>query len=1718
MKVETTDGLSLLGGDTGGPVTDGSFTTTLTFLPTALGWARADVTVEQVGADGTVIGYDTNSVFFLFEERDVWVSTSSDVDLRLKRLAALGGGTGAAGAAALGSASGSTTESVDNIIGSFAEESDTALPEEPMTPEEQKLQQLLGDTAEEPIAKEAAPISEEARSITVKGRILWTDKAGNTHGLPQATVQIWEEDPISADDLLATVSTNAAGDYSASITADDGIGGGGPDVYIRVLSQSAAALIHAPGVADPYFMQSTTTDDVADGATVVKNLTANNSATNQNVFSVHHALVIAGTYAGQLNGTMPSRIETIYPTTDATFSFFRPSPQQLHIALKGPAVGNLTAHAWDVIHHEYGHYFQAVAGFVDSPGGSHTFNVNLTTYDGGRTKDQAGGLAWSEGWATFFGISGQVALGTSALGIPTVGNTSYEAPYNGLNVNIETGPGKGEDDELSVASGLFDLFDNQRDGLDEVAIPDRTLFQAFKSNAAKRMGAGWDAVAKGRSNQEKTLIGAALGQNEINPILVAPADGYTANAAAPPTFRWNRNGGGTPNPLNDWIITFYKADLNTEILSISDQARFTQAGDDASFTPTADEWSTILAGDGLIKWVVKGKNTAATETPGGTLERYWSNARTIGGVNIAMVIDDTGSMGDEIDGVKSGLQAFIDGLRAREGTPPTIQLITFKDNVTVRITSNDLDAVSAAVASLFASGGGDCPEYGAHALQLASQNVSAGGTVLFATDASPQPGVDLGQVIATLRAKGVAVNTILSGDCAGGIEPGGSQLPYAGDQEETVAGAPEPGDGASDPLDPITDAGQPPIDDHSDTRDGATVLLVDGPPTSGQIGTAVAGSDTDDLIDYFQVSLEAGTTYSVVPAVYGGYVSSLIFQDADGNNIQYLNTTTASLVTPVETGIYYLQVNGYTGYPTNYSMQVAIDPLAGLASSALDIFSTISSLTGGAFVVNTNGRTPEYSAAVRNVIESSVSPSVVAASPSKLPQGTNFTLQLRGGKTNWREGATVAFSGTGITTGEVFVESATSLTVDVTIAGDAELGFRDVTVTTPLGEGTEEAVGISVVEVTSPSSSPQLVNVTPPTVSRGATLDLTVNGVNTSFDADSTPTFGSGITVNGTTLVSATRLISNVTVDPTADIGFRTTQVDGLSLLRSILVDVGAVGLPVIAGVTPNAGKAGQTLDVVISGADTNFVDGETTADFGSGITVNGVSVDGPTTATANITIAGDALVGFRTVTVTTGAQTASLPNAFFVDLSVVRITNGPGSVTNPVASAGTTDVYVDAVGPSGQTVSYAWWSDCGDLGDNGYYSDQSAEDPTWTAPVNRTGATLNCSLGVIVSSTGTEETATDSFTQQVFVEPSSVSISEGPSTDTNPVYPGGQTFLSVGVDSNWTVPVQYSWTASCPGGNNGGFSDPAAAVTLWTPPPVGSTTTCDIQVVAFVPGGDDDIGHVSQTVEPVPSTGVQIYANVLPSSRSVRIGTPATAFASIVNDGSATAANCTIAPTTDIPAAFTFQRTDPETNMAVGAQGQPANILPGGAETFVIGLTPSAEINSQEVQFAFDCANSDPAPSVVGLNSLLLSASTGNEADIIAIIASPSNDGIARVPGPSGTGFFTVAGINIGNGRAVTVRPVANAGVPVSLSICETTGTADGSCLAVPGGSTRTTFLPNALKTYTVFVEGNGTPIPMDLANSRVTVRFTTSDGVVRGATSIAVQTGAPGSLLALQ
>jgi len=81
------------------------------------------------------------------------------------------------------------------------------------------------------------------------------------------------------------------------------------------------------------------------------------------------------------------------------------------------------------------------------------------------------------------------------------------------------------------------------------------------------------------------------------------------------------------------------------------------------------------------------------------------------------------------------------------------------------------------------------------------------------------------------------------------------------------------------------------------------------------------------------------------------------------------------------------------------------------------------------------------------------SPNVTSMNPTTGARGSVQNSVLING-TNLTGATTVTFSGTGVTAGNVNVLNDTTVSITVTVAADAVLGARDLTVTTPQGGGT----------------------------------------------------------------------------------------------------------------------------------------------------------------------------------------------------------------------------------------------------------------------------------------------------------------------------------------------------------------------------------------------------------------------------------------------------------------------------------------------------------------------------------------------------------------------------------------------------------------------------------------------------------------------------------------
>jgi hypothetical protein len=258
------------------------------------------------------------------------------------------------------------------------------------------------------------------------------------------------------------------------------------------------------------------------------------------------------------------------------------------------------------------------------------------------------------------------------------------------------------------------------------------------------------------------------------------------------------------------------------------------------------------------------------------------------------------------------------------------------------------------------------------------------------------------------------------------------------------------------------------------------------------------------------------------------------------------------------------------------------------------------------------------------------------------------------------------------------------------------------------------------------------------------------------------------------------------------------------------------------------------------------------------------------------------------------------------------------------------------------------------------------------------------------------------------------------------------------------------------------------------------------------------------------------LVAAALPTSRSVQVGTTATAWALVVNvDTSTTVTGVGIAPNGFIsPSDFSYQAFDPIS----APPNTPINIPPGGLEVFLIAITPSTTLVPSLVPFIFEGTNTNAAPQFSAVNTLLFSASLTQTPDPIALAATTTGGGIVDIPGSTGKSFIAVATLNVGSGGSITAEAnTGNVNLPVTLTICQTNPTT-GACInpLTAGPSATMTIAAGEQDTFLVTVQGSGT-IPFDPALNRILINFhgestpgggSTINGPVRGGTSVAVRT----------
>lgn len=504
---------------------------------------------------------------------------------------------------------------------------------------EQSYRQRLAEVHKAPgsagaVRAVTSPSPSAVATTRITGTITYRDRNNVSHPVRGATVEF--VDIMNA--IYGSARTTSTGTFSitATITVTK-------TYWVRVSSDVANGWV--ANNINPRYTAFSASKNVAPGSTwsgVTINLTRD--SLEGRAFALLDALyTVSNYYVSIRQPSWQAKLGVIYPSGDNLsyadsngLIFIRGGDTQC-----GGTWCSEDAFDWDVLGHESGHIVGRAAGMINSPGGPH--DVCAHAWSGGRSKTDAVGLAWSEGWATFYGL---VALSSGVpSGMPNAGGTDYDdptgPPHNaGINLSYSLesnsslcSPG-GDDSEVSVSRALWDFWDSANDS-ETVSWSLTNMLGRLDPANATTFSAAWQALSSGRTMTELDSAGTILETMAFSPTSVMPMSGTVGNS--PVHFAWAP--GGPPAHLNNSFTVTVRRASNLAVLA----SVFTGANTD--YLPDTATWATIAAA-GTVTVEVSGGQTTAPASSGYLSHR---NVLTIGGVPRFMVVGDSISHGLEGD-------------------------------------------------------------------------------------------------------------------------------------------------------------------------------------------------------------------------------------------------------------------------------------------------------------------------------------------------------------------------------------------------------------------------------------------------------------------------------------------------------------------------------------------------------------------------------------------------------------------------------------------------------------------------------------------------------------------------------------------------------------------------------------------------------------------------------------------------------------------------------------------------------------------------------------------------------------------------------------------------------------------------------------------------------------------------------------------------------------
>ena len=268
----------------------------------------------------------------------------------------------------------------------------------------------------------------------------------------------------------------------------------------------------------------------------------------------------------------------------------------------------------------------------------------------------------------------------------------------------------------------------------------------------------------------------------------------------------------------------------------------------------------------------------------------------------------------------------------------------------------------------------------------------------------------------------------------------------------------------------------------------------------------------------------------------------------------------------------------------------------------------------------------------------------------------------------------VSVGGTGVTVSGVAITagSTTQLSATFTIAANAPVGPRTVTVTS----GSEVAT-LAASFVVAPNSGLTLSTINPNSAAQGVSPGVEIQAINSHFaQGVTTANFGSGVTITGIAVNSPTDMTVWLWIDPLAPAGGRTvTVVTGSEFaVATNGFTVTPSGASIVGVAPPTPVPPGSNATLTLTGVGTHWVSPATSVSFGGGIISGAVTVSSYTSLTVSISVGAQVGAGTYGVTTATNGEIAMLNSAVTVPASTPLIS---GVAPSTGVQGATFDVFV---------------------------------------------------------------------------------------------------------------------------------------------------------------------------------------------------------------------------------------------------------------------------------------------------------------------------------------------------------------------------------------------------------------------------------------------------------